>query len=89
MAEYARLALDAGATIIGGCCGTTPEHIRLMREALEQHTRGSTPPVDVIVERLGEVSTGAQAQLRGEMSVQAGATGTAAPRRQSRRRRRS
>jgi methionine synthase I (cobalamin-dependent) len=88
MAEYARLALDAGATIIGGCCGTTPEHIRLMREALERHTRASTPPVDAIVERLGKISTGAQAQLRGEMSVQAGAIGTAAPRRQSRRRRR-
>lgn len=87
MAEYARLVFDAGATIIGGCCGTTPGHIRLMREALDQHSRGSTPPVDVIVERLGEISTGAQAQLRGEMSVQAGATGIAAPRRQSRRRR--
>ena len=88
MAEYARLALDAGATIIGGCCGTTPEHIRLMREALEGHTRASTPPVDAIVERLGKISTGAQAQLRGEMSVQAGAIGAASPRRQSRRRRR-
>ena len=87
MAEYACLVYDAGATIIGGCCGTTPEHIRFMREALEQHTRGSTPPVDVIVERLGDISTGARAQLRGEMSVQAGATGAAVPRRQSRRRR--
>ncbi len=27
MAEYARLSLDAGARIIGGCCGTTPEHL--------------------------------------------------------------
>jgi methionine synthase I (cobalamin-dependent) len=26
MAEYARMALDAGARIIGGCCGTTAEH---------------------------------------------------------------
>ncbi len=34
MAEYARLSLDAGARIIGGCCGTTPEHLRIMREAL-------------------------------------------------------
>src|SRR3546814_16480872 len=25
MADYARLALDAGVRIIGGCCGTTPE----------------------------------------------------------------
>ncbi len=27
--------LDAGARIVGGCCGTTPEHIRHMRQALD------------------------------------------------------
>ena len=32
--KVARL-VDAGATIIGGCCGTTPEHIRQMGEALQ------------------------------------------------------
>lgn len=88
MAEYATLVHDAGATIIGGCCGTTPEHIRHMREALERHQRGTTPPLDVIVAKLGEISTGAQAQMRGEMSVRAGAGGGASPRRQGRRRRR-
>src|SRR5581483_11095026 len=31
MARYARLAVDAGARIVGGCCGTTPEHIAGMR----------------------------------------------------------
>ena len=35
MGRYARLARDAGARIIGGCCGTTPEHVRAMRDALE------------------------------------------------------
>ena len=35
MAEYAVLARDAGATIIGGCCGTMPEHLSAMRAALE------------------------------------------------------
>lgn len=88
MAEYARIVHDAGATIIGGCCGTTPEHIRLMRSALEQHRRGSAPGVETIVDRLGEISTGAQAQLRGEMSVQAGAVGTGGARPQRRRRKR-
>ena len=34
MAEYARLARDCGAKIIGGCCGTTPDHILAMRSAL-------------------------------------------------------
>src|SRR5204863_8602083 len=27
--------LDAGAQIVGGCCGTTPEHIRAMRQAVD------------------------------------------------------
>ena len=30
MAQYSRRLLQAGARIIGGCCGTTPEHIKLM-----------------------------------------------------------
>ena len=33
-AEYARRLIRAGARIVGGCCGTTPEHIRAMRSAL-------------------------------------------------------
>jgi methionine synthase I (cobalamin-dependent)/5,10-methylenetetrahydrofolate reductase len=31
MAQYARRMLWAGAKIVGGCCGTTPEHIRNIR----------------------------------------------------------
>jgi homocysteine S-methyltransferase len=31
MAQYARRLLLAGVKIIGGCCGTTPEHIKLIR----------------------------------------------------------
>ncbi|HTW65962.1 MAG TPA: bifunctional homocysteine S-methyltransferase/methylenetetrahydrofolate reductase [Bryobacteraceae bacterium] len=31
MAQYARRMLWAGVKIIGGCCGTTPEHIKLLR----------------------------------------------------------
>ena len=32
MAEYARHLVHAGARVVGGCCGTTPEHIRAMCE---------------------------------------------------------
>ena len=39
MAQYALYARDAGATIIGGCCGTTPEHIAAMVSALENTPR--------------------------------------------------
>jgi homocysteine S-methyltransferase len=30
MASYARHLIQAGAKIVGGCCGTTPEHVRAM-----------------------------------------------------------
>ncbi len=33
--EAVRRFVDAGARIVGGCCGTTPEHIRHMRRALD------------------------------------------------------
>jgi methionine synthase I (cobalamin-dependent) len=34
MARYALRVYDLGAKIIGGCCGTTPQHLRAMAEAL-------------------------------------------------------
>ncbi|MGE0004197.1 MAG: betaine--homocysteine S-methyltransferase [Parvibaculaceae bacterium] len=56
MADYARIALDAGARIIGGCCGTSPEHLAAMRKSLEAYSRGERPTVAVIEARLGGVS---------------------------------
>ncbi len=57
MADYAVLARDCGATIIGGCCGTTPEHLRAMREALEIRARGPRPTLDQITDALGPFSS--------------------------------
>src|SRR6202163_258381 len=34
MASYARKFVAAGVRIVGGCCGTTPDHIRVMKSAL-------------------------------------------------------
>jgi len=34
MASFARKAIAAGAQIVGGCCGTTPNHTRAMRAAI-------------------------------------------------------
>ena len=56
MADYARLAVDAGARILGGCCGTTPAHIAAMREALDGHRRGPRPELDAIVARIGPLT---------------------------------
>jgi homocysteine S-methyltransferase len=45
-AEYTRKLVEAGANVIGGCCGTTPEHTARMRETLQQewNRRGRTAP---------------------------------------------
>jgi len=57
MARYAVLARNAGATIIGGCCGTMPEHLRAMREALETTPKGAAPTLDEIVAEIGPFSS--------------------------------
>ncbi len=36
--DYARRFVDAGVTLVGGCCGTTPDHIRAIRQALANRT---------------------------------------------------
>lgn len=87
MSDYVRFAINAGANIIGGCCGTTPTHVAAMRKVMDEHVKAPAPSLEEIVEVLGEVSVGAQAQLQGEMSVQAGATGGIGESRRSRRRR--
>jgi homocysteine S-methyltransferase len=52
MASFARKAVAAGVQIVGGCCGTTPNHIRAMRSAIramDEQTRvtvtGAAPEV--------------------------------------------
>jgi 5-methyltetrahydrofolate--homocysteine methyltransferase len=45
--EFANACLDLvchGVRIIGGCCGTTPEHIRLLRELLDHADKSYLPP---------------------------------------------
>jgi methionine synthase / methylenetetrahydrofolate reductase(NADPH) len=43
MASYARKFVAAGVRVVGGCCGTTPEHIRVMKSALRVgEARGRT-----------------------------------------------
>jgi methionine synthase / methylenetetrahydrofolate reductase(NADPH) len=40
MADYAARMIASGARLVGGCCGTTPQHIRAMREALDRLAPG-------------------------------------------------
>lgn len=78
MADYAVLARDCGAKIIGGCCGTMPVHLEKMREALDTKPRGERPTLDDITARLGGFS-----------SASDGTGDDATPERKSRRRRRA
>lgn len=57
MADYAVLARDAGARIVGGCCGTGPEHLRAMRRALEETEPGARPDLAEVEARLGGFSS--------------------------------
>ncbi len=53
MADYVHLAVDGGAKIIGGCCGTSCDHLKAMRVALDTHTPGPRPTLDDITTRIG------------------------------------
>ncbi len=72
MASYAAMAANAGASIIGGCCGTSPKHIKAMRDALDQWQPAASPTLAEIEQILGDVSVGAKAQLSGDLSVAGG-----------------
>jgi len=76
MADYARLAIDAGARIVGGCCGTSCGHLAAMRAAIDEHQRGERPGIDEIVSRIGP--------LRNKQAFQSGGDGTRETRRSRR-----
>jgi 5-methyltetrahydrofolate--homocysteine methyltransferase len=78
MGQYAAIARDSGATIIGGCCGTMPEHLRKMRDALDNTPRAERPTLDQITDALGPFT-----------SASDGTNENAAPERRTRRRRRA
>jgi 5-methyltetrahydrofolate--homocysteine methyltransferase len=59
MANYVHLALHAGASIVGGCCGTSPKHLAAMREAMDTDAGGTRPTLDEIVEATGPLCNSA------------------------------
>jgi 5-methyltetrahydrofolate--homocysteine methyltransferase len=61
MGEYVDLALRSGARIIGACCGSTPDHIAAIREAVDSHRSGGRPTLE-------EVSTRLDASIRPQPS---------------------
>ena len=65
MADYARLSRDTGARIIGGCCGTTPRHLRAMHQALVDYVPAQMPDVEQVIGRLGDMTAGTRACFEG------------------------
>ena len=47
MGRYARRMVEAGARLVGGCCGTTPDHIRMARQAIDATRPRSAVTVQV------------------------------------------
>src|SRR5205807_10427615 len=55
MASYARKFVNAGVGLVGGCCGTTPEHTKAMKSALRaSDIKGRTSSFQVMSERQRE-----------------------------------
>jgi methionine synthase I (cobalamin-dependent)/5,10-methylenetetrahydrofolate reductase len=46
--EYALSFRDMGACIVGGCCGTTPQHIAAMRKALDTAPQTDQPHISIL-----------------------------------------
>jgi homocysteine S-methyltransferase len=83
-AEYARHFAEAGVTVIGGCCGTTPAHIAAMRDALASYLpppsttialgNGSSPearPKAAILERAAAGERSGSAPTESKTALQA------------------
>jgi 5-methyltetrahydrofolate--homocysteine methyltransferase len=64
MGRYATLAVDAGARIVGGCCGTSPEHLAAMGAAIDGHVPGARPDVATIVAEVGRLANAAPFESR-------------------------
>jgi homocysteine S-methyltransferase len=58
MASYARKFVEAGVRMVGGCCGTTPDHIRAMKSTLRmREARGKTGGTTAVHGHVAPAST--------------------------------
>jgi homocysteine S-methyltransferase len=76
MAKYARRMIQSGAKFVGGCCGTTPEHIKLIADAVYavaprrrfvRATAFEAPPPDVHTTALADRSNWGRRIAAGEL----------------------
>jgi methionine synthase I (cobalamin-dependent)/5,10-methylenetetrahydrofolate reductase len=72
-AEYARRFVQVGATIVGGCCGTTPAHIKAMRDAIRSVRPVRTAPrpklrVEIVEREVAPVRLAEKSRLGGRIA---------------------
>jgi homocysteine S-methyltransferase len=72
MADYARRFIETGARLVGGCCGTTPEHIKAIKTAVRslspQRARASVEVVARPAHTLPPVPVASRSRLAGKLA---------------------
>ena len=68
MSEYVQIAMNSGARIIGGCCGTSFDHVRAMRKAMDRHVVSKAPTLHEIEQKVGTMSEGSKSIFQGDYS---------------------
>ena len=63
------IAEEGLVNLVGGCCGTTPEHLAAMNEALVDHVPRTFPEIDDVIARLGPVTLGTRAYCEGTAPI--------------------
>ena len=74
MASYAEKFIQAGARLVGGCCGTTPEHIKAIKTAVRslslQRTRAQVEVVGRSAHTLTPIPVATRSRLAGKLARQ-------------------
>ena len=53
MTDFVQMAIDSGVRIVGGCCGTAPEHIAAMRVAIDTYAPQPAPTLEQVIKVIG------------------------------------
>jgi 5,10-methylenetetrahydrofolate reductase len=78
LAQYSRRFIQAGVRLVGGCCGTTPEHIKLIRsearslQPVRRHVPGTAAVIEeakAAVKKLDKVPLDGKSQLGAKLAA--------------------
>jgi homocysteine S-methyltransferase len=73
MANYARRMVESGARLVGGCCGTTPEHIKAIAAFIQsvspRHAFSSSEPTPVAAEPLAPLPLAERSRLGAKLAA--------------------